>query len=99
MNVSLPDQMKSWVEDQTRDGRYRNVSDYVRDLIREDQDRKIPSQRYRKQSTRVWPAAPLTLLTWRLGSTARNSVTLNYYPLGSAGRFGVDLGSYACKLG
>ena len=40
MNVSLPDQMKSWVEDQTRDGRYSNVSDYVRDLIREDQDRK-----------------------------------------------------------
>ena len=40
MNVSLPDQMKSWVEDQTRDGRYRNVSDQVRDLIREDQDRK-----------------------------------------------------------
>ncbi len=39
MNVSLPDQMKDWVEAQTRTGRYANVSDYVRDLIRRDQDR------------------------------------------------------------
>ncbi|UWR24547.1 type II toxin-antitoxin system ParD family antitoxin [Sulfitobacter sp. S190] len=39
MNVSLPDPMKSWVEDRTRDGRYSNVSDYVRDLIRRDQER------------------------------------------------------------
>lgn len=40
MNVSLPDEMKSWVESQTEDGSYGNASDYVRDLIRRDQDRK-----------------------------------------------------------
>lgn len=39
MNVSLPDDMKNWVEDQTQTGRYSNASDYVRDLIRKDQDR------------------------------------------------------------
>lgn len=39
MNVSLPDPMKEWVEAQTRGGRYSNASDYVRDLIRKDQDR------------------------------------------------------------
>ncbi|WP_108676678.1 type II toxin-antitoxin system ParD family antitoxin [Acuticoccus yangtzensis] len=39
MNVSLPDPMKDWVEEQTRGGRYSNASDYVRDLIRRDQDR------------------------------------------------------------
>lgn len=39
MNVSLPDAMKEWVEAQTRTGRYGNASDYVRDLIRKDQDR------------------------------------------------------------
>ncbi len=39
MNVSLPDDMKNWVEGQTQTGRYSNVSDYVRDLIRKDQDR------------------------------------------------------------
>ena len=39
MNVSLPDPMKAWVEAQTKGGRYSNASDYVRDLIRKDQDR------------------------------------------------------------
>lgn len=39
MNVSLPDPMKSWVEERTRDGRYSNASDYVRHLIRRDQER------------------------------------------------------------
>jgi antitoxin ParD1/3/4 len=37
MNVSLPDPMKLWVEDQVRGGQYANASDYVRDLIRRDQ--------------------------------------------------------------
>jgi antitoxin ParD1/3/4 len=39
MNVSLPDPMKAWVEAQARTGRYSNASDYVRDLIRRDQER------------------------------------------------------------
>ena len=38
MNISLPDPMKSWVEDQAKSGRYANSSDYVRDLIRRDQE-------------------------------------------------------------
>lgn len=38
MNVSLPDAMKDWVESQARSGRYGNASDYVRDLIRRDQE-------------------------------------------------------------
>jgi antitoxin ParD1/3/4 len=39
MNVSLPDAMKAWVEAQSDTGRYANASDYVRDLIRRDQER------------------------------------------------------------
>lgn len=39
MNVSLPDAMKLWVEEQAETGRYSNASDYVRDLIRRDQER------------------------------------------------------------
>ena len=39
MNVSLPDGMKVWVEAQSQTGRYSNASDYVRDLIRRDQER------------------------------------------------------------
>lgn len=37
MNVSLPNPMKDWVETQVKSGQYGNASDYVRDLIRRDQ--------------------------------------------------------------
>jgi len=37
MNVSLPDPMKAWVEAQVETGHFSNASDYVRDLIRRDQ--------------------------------------------------------------
>ena len=40
MNVSLPDSMKAWVESQTENGQYSNASDYIRDLIRKDQERR-----------------------------------------------------------
>ena len=38
MNISLPDQMKQWVEEQAANGRFANVSDYMRDLVRRDQE-------------------------------------------------------------
>jgi antitoxin ParD1/3/4 len=40
MNVSLPEPMKAWVERQVAGGLYGNTSDYIRDLIRRDQERK-----------------------------------------------------------
>lgn len=39
MNISLPDQMRDWVETRTEGGQYANNSDYVRDLIRKDKHR------------------------------------------------------------
>lgn len=38
MNVSVPAPMKDWCESQVSKGRYSTTSDYVRDLIRRDQD-------------------------------------------------------------
>ena len=40
MNVSLPDQLKEFVDDQVSSGRYSSVSEYVRELIRDDEKRK-----------------------------------------------------------
>lgn len=48
MNVSLPDGMKDWVEQQTRTGRFGNASDYVRDLIRRDQERQNGIERLQR---------------------------------------------------
>lgn len=39
MNISLPQQMKEWVEEQPKSGKFSNSSDYVRHLIRKDQER------------------------------------------------------------
>ena len=41
MNISLPDARKNWVEEQARLGRHSNASDYMRDLIRKDQERRL----------------------------------------------------------
>ncbi len=38
MNISLPDAMQRWVEQQAQSSHYSNASDYLRDLIRKDQD-------------------------------------------------------------
>lgn len=40
MNVSLPGPMKEWVQAQIDSGKYANASDYVRDLIRRDQEKR-----------------------------------------------------------
>ena len=38
MNISLPKQMKNWVKLRVDYGQYTNGSDYIRDLIRHDQN-------------------------------------------------------------
>ena len=40
MNISVPDPMKDWVQAQVKTGAYANTSDYVRDLIRKDQENR-----------------------------------------------------------
>lgn len=36
LNVSLPEQLKSWITQQVTIGKYSSASDYLRDLIRAD---------------------------------------------------------------
>jgi antitoxin ParD1/3/4 len=40
LTISMPDQMNEWVEAQISAGRYGNVSEYFRDLVRRDQERR-----------------------------------------------------------
>ena len=40
MNISLPDQLKDFVDEQIGSGRYSSVSEYMRELIRDDERRK-----------------------------------------------------------
>lgn len=40
MNISLPESMKRFVDDQVSERGYSTSSEYVRELIRKDQDRQ-----------------------------------------------------------
>lgn len=40
MNISLPDALKSFVDERVAAGGYGTASEYVRELIRKDQDRQ-----------------------------------------------------------
>ncbi len=41
MNISLPDQLKAFVDEQVGQRGYGTSSEYVRELIRKDQDRQM----------------------------------------------------------
>jgi antitoxin ParD1/3/4 len=41
LNISLPEPMQNWVESQISSGYYADCSDYIRDLIRRDQQQNL----------------------------------------------------------
>jgi antitoxin ParD1/3/4 len=41
MNISVPDLMRDYVQRRVDSGRYASASDYVRDLIRRDQEKAM----------------------------------------------------------
>lgn len=41
LNVSLPEEMKEWIDEQVSRGRYGTTSEYFRQLVREDQRRQL----------------------------------------------------------
>jgi antitoxin ParD1/3/4 len=41
MNVSLPDSLKAFVEEQVAEGGYSTNSEYVREVIRKEQERQL----------------------------------------------------------
>ena len=55
MNISLPDSLRAFVDDQVSRGGYGTSSEYIRELIRKDQDR----QRLRELLL-AGPASPAT---------------------------------------
>ena len=40
MNISLPDSMRAYIEEQVASGSYSTVSEYFRELVRQDQKQK-----------------------------------------------------------
>ena len=49
MNISIPDKLKQWVESRVGDGSYASSSDYMRNLVRQDQRRLEASEHLRAE--------------------------------------------------
>jgi antitoxin ParD1/3/4 len=66
MNISLPDEMKAFVEEQIAVEGYASASEYLRALIREAQKRRAKQaleERFR-EALESGPATPMTKEDW-----------------------------------
>jgi antitoxin ParD1/3/4 len=66
MNISLPDPLKQFVETQVAAGAYSSVSEYIRRLIRDDQERLQREEIDQKLLAALdsGPSTPLTGEDW-----------------------------------
>lgn len=66
LNISLPQPLREWIEAQVRDGRYGNASEYVRELIRRDQERRARErlEELLLDGIESGAASPLTRKDW-----------------------------------
>ena len=66
MNISLPDTLKEFVDDQVKNRGYSTSSEYVRDLIRNDQVRQAEQRlaALMLEGLESGPAVPVTEAYW-----------------------------------
>ena len=67
MNISLPDELKAFVEDQATQKGFGTVSEYVRAIIREAHERHVERDRLDSlllDGLNSGPATPLTKADW-----------------------------------
>lgn len=66
MNISLPDEMKAFVEARLAQDGYASASEYLRALIREDQRRKAKQELEAKfcEALESGPSEPMTRGDW-----------------------------------
>lgn len=67
MNISLPDAMKTFVEEEAAKRGFETVSEYVRSILREVQERQAERERINAlllEGVRSGPATPMTEEDW-----------------------------------
>ena len=67
MNIAIPEQLKSFVQRQVRRRGYSSVSEYVRDLIRGDQERQAMTALEAEflKGLDSGPSTPMTKEDWQ----------------------------------
>ena len=66
LNISLPAPLREWIEAQIKGGRYGNASEYLRELIRRDQEHKAQErlELLLLEGVSSGAASPLTKQDW-----------------------------------
>ena len=66
LNISLPEPLREWIEAQLKRGRYGNASEYLRELIRRDQERQAQErlEELLLEGVKSGSASPLTKQDW-----------------------------------
>jgi antitoxin ParD1/3/4 len=66
LNISLPEPLREWIEAQIKRGRYGNASEYLRELIRRDQERQAQErlEELLLEGVKSGSASPLTKQDW-----------------------------------
>lgn len=66
LNISLPEPLRDWIEAQIKRGRYGNASEYLRELIRRDQERQAQErlEELLLEGVKSGSASPLTKQDW-----------------------------------
>jgi antitoxin ParD1/3/4 len=62
MSFALPESMRDYIDARVRDGSYGNTSEYLRELIRRDQERQAAA-RLRELITEGLESGPVRLVT------------------------------------
>jgi len=67
LNISLPEATRSWVEDQVTKHGYGTVSEYIRQLLREEQKRQLRDEVDRNvlDALGSGDATPMTRKDWQ----------------------------------
>ena len=77
LNISIPNDMRQFVDERTRTNAYSTPTEYVRTLIREDQKRAVEErlESLLLESLHSGPATEMTQADWvRIRQTAREEL-------------------------
>jgi antitoxin ParD1/3/4 len=65
MNISLPETMKNWIDEQVERGGYNSASEYICEVLREEQKRRVRAQiNTNLREAIASPASPLANDEW-----------------------------------
>jgi antitoxin ParD1/3/4 len=78
INISLPDAMRDYVEEQVANGSYSTISEYFRELVRQDRERKAQErlESLLLEGLTSGSASPITAQDWQdIRQAVREKIT------------------------